>query len=430
MRTQLVFSRRLGPLLATQFLGAFNDNAMRFAIIVLIATHGSMDDSLSRSLIALTGAVFIAPFLVFSAMAGQIADKFEKSKIIKHIKSAELVVITIAGYGFIANNYYLLLLALFLMGTQSAFFGPLKYAIIPQHVRKEELTSANAALQASTYIAILLGTISGGILIDQDHDETFLIVVLGFSIAVLGRLAAQFIPYASASEPALQVEKNTIRAIMTTIRAVTSDNRLLLIVIMISAFWFCGSSYLAALPTYATTHLKADNQFITLLNIMFTIGISIGAFTCAVISKNQIKLPLVSIGGVGVILASFDVFLIGVPESTLTAVTILNFINSAGATRLLFDILGIGLFGALYVIPLYACLQRDLDQLRSARTFAGLNIFNAVFIVLSALSAMVIYSFGFNEPELFGIVSAASLIGLGWAWKLWPDLRINSRNLH
>jgi len=430
VQRQLIFSRRLGPLLATQFLGAFNDNALRFAIIMLFATHAPVDDNTSRSLIALTGAIFIAPFLIFSATAGQIADKFEKANLIKQIKSAELVVILIAGYGFITSNYYVLLLALFLMGTQSTFFGPLKYAILPQHVRKEELLSANAALQATTYAAILLGTISGGLLIGPNKNETILVVIVGVFIAVLGRLVAQFIPNASASEPTLKFEQNAIRAIITTIQEITSDKRLSLIVIMISAFWFCGSCYLAAIPTYAKTLLNSDNQFITLLNVMFTIGIGIGALTCSLVSKDRIRLPLVSIGGIGAILAAFDVFLIGLPEPALETVTVLNFLHSADANRLMFDLFGIGLFGAIYIIPLYACLLRDLNPSRSARTLAALNIFNAVFIVLSAVSAITIYGFGFNEPELFGIVSSTSLIGLAWAWKLWPDLRINSKALH
>jgi hypothetical protein len=316
------------------------------------------------------------------------------------------------------------------MGTQSTFFGPLKYAILPQHVRKEELMSANAALQATTYAAILLGTISGGLLIGPNKNETILIVVVGVFIAVLGRLVAQFIPNASAGEPTLKIEQNAIRAIITTIREITFDNRLLLIVTMISAFWFCGSSYLAAIPTYAKTLLNSDNQFITLLNVMFTIGIGIGALTCSLVSKDRIRLPLVSIGGIGAIMAAFDVFLIGLPESALETVTVLNFMHSADANRLMFDLFGIGLFGAIYIIPLYACLLRDLNPARSARTLAALNIFNAVFIVLSAVSTITIYGFGFSEPELFGIVSSTSLIGLAWAWKLWPDLRVNSKNLH
>jgi MFS family permease len=428
VKTQLIVSRRLGPLLATQFLGAFNDNTLRFAIIMLFATGGTIDDSASRSLIALTGAIFIAPFLIFSAIAGQIADKFEKARLIRQIKSTEIGVVVISGYGFFASNYYLLLLALFLMGTQSTFFGPLKYAILPQHVKKEELTSANAALQATTYMAILLGTISGGLLVGQGENEALLIVAVCASIAILGRLTAQFIPDASASEPTLQFEMNAMRATTATLREITSDNRLLLVTMMISAFWFCGSSYLAALPTYAKTLLNSDNQFITLLNVMFTTGIGTGAFTCALVSKNKIKLSLVTIGGGGAILAAFDVFLIGTPALALNTTTVANFMHSPVANRLLFDLFAIGFFGALYIIPLYACLQRDLNPLRSARTLAGLNICNAVFMVLSALVAIVIYSFGFNEPQLFGIVSCASLIGLGWAWKLWPDLHLNSKD--
>ena len=347
---------------------------------MLFATGGTIDDSASRSLIALTGAIFIAPFLVFSAIAGQIADKFEKARLIRQIKSTEIGLVVISGYGFVASNYYLLLLALFLMGTQSTFFGPLKYAILPQHVKKEELTSANAALQATTYMAILLGTISGGLLAGQGENQALLIVVVCVSIAILGRLTAQFIPDASASDPTLQFEMNAMRATTTTLREITSDNRLLLVTMMISTFWFCGSSYLAALPTYAKTLLNSDNQFITLLNVMFTTGIGTGAFICTLISKNKIKLSLVTIGGGGAILAAFDVFLIGTPALALNTTTLANFMHSAVANRLLFDLFAIGFFGALYIIPLYACLQRDLNRLRSARTLAGLNIFNALFM--------------------------------------------------
>lgn len=425
--SSLVFQRRFGPLFFSQFLGALNDNLLRFSIIIFLLLniyHG--DSSNSRVLVVTTGAIFILPFFLFSSLAGEVADKYEKSALVRHIKSTEILIAVIASLGFVLINFHLLLFALFMMGTQSTFFGPLKYALLPQQLKKDELTSANAMLQAGTYLAIMTGTILGGYLAGLGELAPILVTIHILVLAILGRLVAQFIPLAESNDCTIKISLNLPKATFSIVRTAISDPLNLILIFLISGFWFTSSVYVSAVPTYAKLLLNADANVITLLNVAFVLGIGLGAFVCAHLSKGQVKIYLVFLGAVGVSLTSFHIFMLGTPPTDSAPLLANNLFASSTARVLFTDLLLIGAFGAIYVIPLYAALQMNLKSSHRARTIAALNVSNALFMVFSAAFAILAYRQGANEPQLFGLTGLMSILIVLCVFpsltKLWGNL--------
>ena len=359
--SSLLCTKRFGPLFFTQFLGAFNDNLLRFSIIMfLILNVFDGDSENSRILVATTGAIFILPFFLFSSLAGEVADKYEKSKLIKYIKSVEILIVAIASLGFLIASYYLLLFALFLMGTQSTFFGPLKYALLPQLLEKKELTPANAMLQAGTYFAIMTGTILGGLLAGLDGSTSKIIIIHILGLAIAGRTCAHFIPIATASDDTIVIRKNLPKATVSIVKEAISDRLNLILIFLISGFWFTSSAFVAAVPTYAKLLLGADANVITILNVAFVIGIGLGAFLCTMLTRGQIRPYLILLGAIGVALTSLTVLAQGTPPISSNLLQLDNFLSSRFAIIFFMQLVLVGTFGALYVIPLYACLQINL----------------------------------------------------------------------
>jgi acyl-[acyl-carrier-protein]-phospholipid O-acyltransferase/long-chain-fatty-acid--[acyl-carrier-protein] ligase len=385
------------------------------------------DSENSRILVATTGAIFILPFFLFSSLAGEVADKYEKSKLIKHIKSMEILIVAIACLGFLIANYYLLLFSLFLMGTQSTFFGPLKYALLPQLLEKKELTTANAMLQAGTYFAIMTGTILGGILAGLIGSASKIIIIHILCLAIAGRICAHFIPIAVASDNTIKIRQNLPKATISIVKEAISDRLNLILIFLISGFWFTSSAFVAAVPTYAKLLLGADANVITILNLAFVIGIGLGAFLCTLLTRGQIRPYLVCLGAVGVGLTSLTVLAQGTPPISSNLLQLDNFLSSRFTIIFFTQLVLVGTFGALYVIPLYACLQINLRATHRARTIAALNVCNAFFMVLSALFTVVIYRQGANEPQLFGVIGLLNLAVIGTVYpifnKNWSNLQ-------
>ena len=384
------------------------------------------DSENSRILVATTGAIFILPFFLFSSLAGEVADKYEKSKLIKHIKSVEILIVTIASLGFLIASYYLLLFALFLMGTQSTFFGPLKYALLPQLLEKKELTPANAMLQAGTYFAIMTGTILGGLLAGLDGSTSKIIIIHILGLAIAGRTCAHFIPIATASDDTIVIRKNLPKATVSIVREAISDRLNLILIFLISGFWFTSSAFVAAVPTYAKLLLGADANVITILNVAFVIGIGLGAFLCTMLTRGQIRPYLILLGAIGVGLTSLTVLAQGTPPISSNLLQLDNFLSSRFAIIFFMQLVLVGTFGALYVIPLYACLQINLRATHRARTIAALNVCNAFFMVLSALFTVIVYRQGANEPQLFGVIGLLNLAVIG---TVYPMFNRNWKNL-
>jgi MFS family permease len=417
-------------LFAAQFLGAFNDNVFRFALIIFITFTVAQRTGIdTRSLVVLSGGIFIVPFFLFSAMAGQIADKYEKSRLIRTIKSAEIAVMGLGAVGFWLENEVFLFIVLFLMGAQSTFFGPLKYAVLPQHLEEQELTGGNGLIQMGTYVAILVGAIGGGLLASLKGLGPIPLIASVLGLAVMGRLAAQLIPTAAASDPHHRINRNPATATYALIRYACRDRAIFTLILTISWFWFLGATFLSMVPTYGKELLGANEQAVTLLNAAFTVGIGTGSLLCERLSRRRIELGLVPLGGLGVSVFAADVFLSGIPEISHEALTVGTFFFHADAIRVFFDLVMIGGFGAVFIVPLYAALQTRAEPAHRSRVIAALNVMNALFMVVSALFTMALYHFGVDIPAIFLIVAILNLMALIVSAKALPEFHQRARVL-
>lgn len=422
-QSKLIRSKLFAPLFWTQFLGAFNDNVFRFALIIYVtftlAERTGMD---TRTLVVLTGGVFILPFFLFSALAGQMADKYEKSGLIRHIKSIEIAVMGLGAVGFIVDSYELLLGVLFAMGLQSTFFGPLKYGVLPQHLDDEELTGGNGLIQMGTYIAILGGSVIGGLLAGLGENAPVAIITSIVGIAAAGRCAAQFIPPAPANAPEISIDRNPLTSTWALMRDSLVERQFLVLIGLISTFWFVGATFLSIVPTFGKELLNANEQAVTLLTAAFTIGIGVGSLSCERLSGRRIELGLVPIAGVVISLAAVDVWWVGTPAAPAEPLTPASFFGYAPAVRFFLDLVVIGAAGALYIVPLYAALQARVETAVCSRMLAALNVANALFMVTSAVFTIALFALGFSLTEVFGVVAALNLMALvAGAWAL-PEL--------
>lgn len=426
----LMRSRRFLPLFATQFLGAFNDNVFRFALIIFVtftvAEQTGMD---TRMLVVTTGGVFILPFFLLSALAGQLADKLEKARLIRHVKTSEVLVMALGAVGFVVGDYLFLLAVLFLMGAQSTFFGPLKYGVLPQHLTAAELTGGNGLIQMGTYVAILTGGIAGGMLASLGEDSHLAVIAAVVGLAVLGRIAAAFIPPAAPSDPGLSIDFNPLRSTCTLMTEAGRRRDILVLIGLISLFWFIGATYLSVVPTFGKTLLNADERAVTLLSAAFTVGIGLGSLSAERLSRGRIELGLVLPAGAAISLASFDVWLAGAPAARTAVLTAGSFFSDAAALRFFADLVIIGAAGALYIVPLYAALQNRAVQSQCARRLAALNVMNALFMVGAAGFTMALYAGGVDEPGVFGIVGILNLGALWLAARAMPELPARLRYL-
>lgn len=424
---QLLKTRRFWPLFATQFCGALNDNIYRFALIIFITfTFADASGVAAGTLVALSGGIFILPFFLFSALAGQLADKYEKSRLIRWIKFAEIAVMGLGAVGFYLKSPGFLLSVLFLMGTHSAFFGPLKYGILPQHLREDELTGGNGLIQMATYIAILSGAALGGIIAAIAGFGPLPVVCSVLGIALIGWICSWLIPTAAPSDPALSLDWQILRATYALLRDAIKTRESATLMITISWFWFLGATFLSLVPSYGKELLHADEHAVTLLNTAFTLGIGIGSLACESLSRRRIELGLMPIAAVGISWCAMDVFGSQIPALANT-VTIANFWAVPAARRFFFDLVGIGAFGALYIVPLNAALQARADPARRARVIGALNVLNALFMVASAVVTAGLFAAGIDVPQIFMLVATANialLIVMLWAL---PEFRVRLR---
>ncbi len=388
----LLVSRRFAPLFLVQFLGAFNDNLYKTALVLFIA-FWAVQTEYSPHMVTLAGAVFIAPFLLFSAVAGQLADKYNKARLIRFIKLAEVGIMALAVLGFYTRSTSVLLMALFLMGVQSALFGPLKYGILPQYLAQAELLGGSGLVQMGTYLAILQGTAIGGWLIQigQGGGGLSALYATMLGVAVCGWLLSLWLMDATASAPDLRVGWNPLREIVGLLRMAIGDHReALRTILSIGWFWFLGAAYLAYLPLYVREVLHGGPGTATFLLAGFTLGVGVGALSCELLVRGPGgPARLVSIGALGLAFFPLDLFLAG---GEGVAAQALSLHESWTGRRILFDITMVGLCGGLYIVPLYALLLRRARTDRRARLIAAVNVTDALAIVLSALCVTVLYN--------------------------------------
>ncbi len=418
----LLKERRFLPFFITQFLGAFNDNVFKNALIILIAFQAA-DPARANTLINLSAGLFVLPFFLFSATAGQLADKYEKSHLMRWIKLLEIAIMLGAAVGFILGNMPLLIGLLFLMGGQSTLFGPVKYSILPQHLRPDELVGGNGWVEMGTFLAILIGTLLGGVLIAIPDSGPWLVAGAVVLLAVLGFLSSLFIPRATPDAPDLRINWNPITETWRNINITRRNRTVFLSVLGISWFWFLGATYLAQLPNYSKLTLGGDEHVVTLLLTTFALGIGIGSLLCERLSGRRVELGLVPFGSIGLTLFGVDLFFAVSPVAEgAPLVGAMEFLRSAPNWRALIDILLMGMFGGFYIVPLYALVQQRSEPSFRSRVIAGNNIINALFMVLSAaLAIFFLDAVGLTIPQFLLLTAIFNAAVAVYIFTLVPE---------
>ncbi len=394
--------RRFLPYFLVQGLGALNDNIFKNALAALLVFQASSLAGMNTDqLVNFSAMVFILPFFLFSALFGQFADKFEKSRQIRRVKLFELVIMGLATLGFWLGSLPLLFTVLFLLGLQSTIFGPIKYGLLPQVLKREELVGGNALVEMGTFVAILAGTIAGPLLAGIEAPWPFWVSGTALAVAVVGYLASLRIPEIPAVDPELKINWNIATETVRNLRFINQNRTVLNSVLGISWFWFFGATVLVQIPSYSQNVLGGDAQLMAFLLGLFIIGISTGSLLCERLSGGDVEIGLVPLGSIGLTVFTIDLAFAS-PASPTPGLTIGAFLGEPGNWRLILDLLMIGVFGGFYIVPLYALVQARSDPSRRSRVIAGNNILNALFMVVSALFAIVMLgSAGFSIPQLF-----------------------------
>ena len=409
---QLLASRRFLPFFLTQFLGAFNDNVFKSALMVMIAFRLAADQA--NALNNLAAGLFILPFFLFSATAGQLADKYDKSMLIRRIKFAEILISIVGVVALISGSNALCLLVLFLLGVQSAFFGPIKYAILPQHLRKTELVGGNALVEMATFVAILGGTIVGTILSGASNTggnsqwsaNSGWIAGLIIGVALAGYLVCRAIPRAPAPVPDLKIQLNPFSQTLRLLREITKTPAIFYSIVGISWFWLLGAAYLTQVPSFGKNVLGGNEPLVALLLCSFTVGVAIGSLLCERLSGGRIELGLVPLGAAGLTYGGIALSVIGGNLTPLAEVSLAAFWHSPGAQAFLFHLALIGVCGGLYIVPLYAMIQARTEKALRARVIAVTNIMNALFMVASAALGIIFLSLlDFTIPQFFMVIA-------------------------
>lgn len=421
----LLRQRRFLPLFITQFLGAFNDNVLKNAMVILITFQGArMSSADPKLMVNVCAGLFILPFFLFSATAGQLADKFEKSQLIRLVKIIEIAIMLVAAIGFWLPNLALLLTALFLMGMHSTLFGPIKYSILPQHLHDDELIGGNALIESGTFLAILLGTILGGSLIAIDANAgdagRHYASATCFTIAVLGYLASRGIPKAPAPEPGMQINWNPLSETWRSLRFAKQNRTVFLSILGISWFWFYGAMFLSQFPAFAKENLGGGESVVTLLLALFSVGIGVGSLLCEKLSGKQVEPGLVPLGSIGLTVFAIDLYF-AAPIASGGTMGATAFLSQPASWRILVDLVLIGVFGGFYCVPLYALMQTRSEASHRSRTIAANNIVNALFMVIAALLAIVLLGAGCSVPQLFLITAGLNALVAAYIYRLVPE---------
>jgi len=398
----LLKQRRFAPFFWTQFLGAFNDNLFKTALIVVLTFDAAQWTTLQPSMITnLIPGLFILPYVLFSATSGQIAEKVEKAQLSRFIKWLEIGIMAVAGVGWMTHSLWLLILAIFGMGTHSTLFGPVKYAYLPQQLKSEELTGGNGMVEMGTFVGILLGQVMGDVIVM--HKPYGISFVAGGTIlfAVLGLLAAYRIPRTPAPVPDLKVNWNAFSESVRNIRFSAQNRTVFLSMLGNSWFWFYGAMVLAQFPVYAMNYLHGDHSVFVLLLTVFSLGIGAGSLLCERLSGRKVEIGLVPFGSIGLTVFGVDLYLASEAFRGTQTVHALALLALPGAWRIVFDVVMIGVFGGFFIVPLFALIQLRSDPKHLSRTIAGMNILNALFMVAAAGVAIVLLGQGLTIPQLF-----------------------------
>ncbi len=423
----LLRQRRFAPLFWVQFLGAANDNVFKFAFTLLAtyaaATWGGVDPRYAGFLI---GALFIAPFVIFSATSGQLADKLEKSRLIRRLKDAEIVVMALAALGLALQWAGVVYVAMFLIGLQATVFGPVKYSYLPQHLDASELTRGNGLIEMATFVAILIGTIAAGMLINAfDSAGAAVVAAVIVVLALAGRAAAQFLPMSPAADATLRINWNPVSETWANLKIAHRDQVVFNSILGISWLWFFGSIFLTSLAPFAREVLGGNEAVVTLLLAVFSIGIGVGAVLTDRLSGDKVEIGLVPLGSIGMTLFAADLYFASralVPGTgSIDAGTLHEFLGRDGAWRIVIDLALLSIFAGFYSVPLYALIQSRAQKTHVARIVAANNILNAVFIVVASIAAAALLGGGLTIPELFLVAALMNAAVAAYIYLLVPE---------
>lgn len=418
----LLGQRRFGPFFATQFLGALNDNIFRNGLVILVTFQGVRVAGMNHSQLAnVAGALFILPFFLFSATAGQLADKYEKSMLMRRIKLLEIALMLIAALAFVAESYSVLLLVLFLMGCQSTLFGPVKYAYLPQQLATEELVGGNALVESGTYVAIILGLIVGGLAVAIDPENQATLAVCLIIVALSGYFASRQVPATSAVDPDLKINWNAWTETWRIVGFARAERSVFLAILGISWFWFFASAMTLQIPAYTQDILNGNEVVTTSLLIAFAIGVGIGSLLCERMSDHRIELGLVPFGSIGLSAFAIDLYFAQPVASSTAVASLAEFLSQPGSWRVLIDLSFLGAFGGFYSVPLYALIQKRSKRRYLSRIIAANNIINAIFMVSASVLSIAILKSGMSIPELFLILAVLNAMVATYIYTLLPE---------
>jgi len=417
----LLRQQRFAPFFWTQFAGAANDNLFKFAFTVMVTYQLSVS-WLPPSLAGLViGALFVLPFLLFSATAGQFADKVDKTALMRLVKNLEIAIMLLAGFGFWAGHAAILLGCVFLMGLHSTLFGPVKYAYLPQVLQPRELTGGNGMVEMGTFVAILLGNLAGGVLVALPEVGHAAVAVACVALAVVGRLTAQRIPPTEPTDAGLKINWNPATETWRNLKLAWGNPVVFRSLLGISWMWFFGAVFLSQFPSFAKEVLHGDAHVASLLLVLFSIGIGTGSLLCEVLSRRQVEIGLVPLGAIGMSVFAIDLYFASrsLPASDLLGLR--AFVSRPAHWRVMADLALLSMFAGLYSVPMYALIQMRSQPTHRARIIAANNILNSLFMIVSALLAGALLGAGFTVPQVFLFTGVANALVAAYVFWLVPE---------
>ena len=417
----LLKQRRFAPFFWTQFSGAANDNLFKFAFTVMVTYQLSVSWLPPAMAGLVIGALFILPFLLFSATSGQLADKYDKTTLIRFVKNLEIAIMLIAAAGFLLGNVPVLLGCTFLMGLHSTLFGPVKFAYMPQVLSDNELTGGNGMVEMGTFVAILLGNIAGGLLVAIPDTGPRDVAIACVLLAVLGRVIAGYIPATAPTDPGLKINWNPVTETLRNLKLAYGDKVVFRSLLGISWLWFFGAVFLSQFPSLAKEVMHGNAQVASLLLVVFSIGIGTGSLLCETLSRRRVEVGLVPLGAIGMSVFSIDLYFStrGLPPSATMGLG--TFISESAHWRVLADLTLLSLFAGLYSVPMYALIQSRSQPSHRARIIAANNILNALFMIASSLIAGALLSAGFTIPQIFLFTGIANAVVAFYIFMLVPE---------
>jgi 1-acyl-sn-glycerol-3-phosphate acyltransferase len=419
----LLSQRRFAPFFLTQFLGAANDNLFKFAFTVLVTYQLQLQWLPAKMAGLVIGALFILPFLLFSATAGQWADKYDKARIMRSVKLLEVGIMSLAAVGFYGQIVPLLLLCVLLMGLHSTFFGPVKYAYLPQHLSERELTGGNGMVEMGTFVAILLGNVCGGLMMGMPDTGVHWVAGSCLGVALVGWLVSWRIPASPSSDPGLKLNWNPVSETWRNLKLAAEYPSVFRSLLGISWMWFFGAVFLSQFPSFAKDVLGGNTEVASLLLVVFSVGIATGSLLCETFSHRHVEIGLVPIGAVGMSVFAFDLYLAAqaVVPPVGGLLTVAEFLARDGTWRVMIDLALLAFSAGLYSVPMYALIQLRAKPSHRARIIAANNILNALFMIVSSLMAGALLGAHFSIPQVFGVTALLNVLVVGYVFWLMPE---------